>query len=117
MSPIYNIPYYSDPVILGTPVYWYGLSAQLKAFIDRWYAFSHPKYASRVKGKSVILIAAFEETDSSAADGLVTMIDKTAKYLKCEFSAKLLVTAGPKGIVKENPHAMKKAYDLGLGLK
>jgi len=117
MSPIYSTLYDSDPVILGTPVYWYGPSAQLKAFIDRWYAFSHPKFAQRMSGKSLILIAAFEEPTSSAADGLVIMIDKTAKYLKCEFSKKLLVSAGAKGIVKQNPHAMKQAYDLGLGLK
>lgn len=68
-------------------------------------------------GKSLILIAAFEEPNSSVADGLVTMMDRTAKYLKCELSAKLLVSAGAKGIVKQNPHAMKRAYDLGLGLK
>lgn len=117
MSPIYNTLYDSDPVILGTPVYWYGPSAQLKAFVDRWYAFSHPKYVGRMRGKTLILIAAFEESNSSAADGLVTMIDKTAKYLKCEFSKKLLVSAGAKGIVKQNPHAMEQAYNLGLELK
>jgi multimeric flavodoxin WrbA len=117
MSPIYNTLYDSDPIILGTPVYWYGPSAQLKAFIDRWYAFSNPQYAGRMKGKNLILIAAFEESNYSTADGLVTMIDKTAKYLRCEFSKKLLVSAGAKGIVKQNPQAMRQAYDLGLGLK
>ena len=117
MSPIYSTLYDSDPVILGTPIYWYGPSAQLKAFIDRWYAFSHPKFAERMRGKHLILIAPFEETDSSAADGLVTMIEKTAKYLKCEFSDKLLVTAGPKGIVRQNQRAMEQAYNIGLRLK
>ncbi len=117
MSPIYKTLIDSDPIILGTPLYWYGPSAQLKAFIDRWYAFSHPKYADRMKGKSLILVAAFEENDPSVAEGLVSMIDRSAKYLRCEFSKKLLVTAGAKGIVKKNPQAMKQAYDLGLGLK
>ena len=117
MPPIYKTLYDSDPIILGTPVYWYGPSAQLKTFIDRWYAFSNPKFAGRMRGKSLILVAAFEEPDSSAADGLVTMIDKTAKFLKCEFSKKLLVTAGAKGIVRQNPSAMKQAYNLGFQLK
>jgi hypothetical protein len=67
-----------------------------------------------MKGKDLILITAFEESNSSAADALVTMIDRTAKYLKCEFSKKLLVSAGAKGIVKQNQPAMRQAYDLGL---
>jgi multimeric flavodoxin WrbA len=117
MSPIYNTLYESDPIILGTPVYWYGPSAQLKAFIDRWYAFSNPKQVGRMNGKSLILISAFEESDSSVADGLVFMMDKIAKYLKCEFSRKLLVSAGAKGVVKENPQAMTQAYNLGFELK
>jgi len=117
MSTLYNKIYESDAIILGTPLYWYGPSAQLKAFIDRWYAFSHPTFAHRMKGKRIVLVAPFEESDISASDALVGMIDKSLNYLKAKLFAKLLVTAEEKGIVKQNPEVMKRAYKIGLELK
>ena len=118
MSPLYSKLYDSDAIVLGTPLYWYGPSAQLKAFIDRWYAFSHPKYIRKMKGKKVVLVAPFEESDISAADPLVGMLTKSLDYLEAEFHAKLLVPgAGEKGAVRQNLEAMNQAYTIGLGLK
>jgi len=117
MSQIYDKLFDSDALVLGTPVYWYGPSAQLKAFMDRWYAFSHPKYIHRMKGKRVVLVVPLEESDTSAADPLVGMIKKSLGYLEAEFHAKLLVSAGEKGAVKKNLKVMNQAYKIGLGLK
>lgn len=117
MSPLYDKLFESDAIILGTPVYWYGPSAQLKTFIDRWYAFCHPKHVQKMKGKKFVLIAPLEETDKSAAQPLVNMIKKSLDYLDSKFHAKLIVSAGEKGEVKKNEQAMKEAYKIGLKLK
>ena len=117
MQPLYNKIYNSDVIILGTPLYWYGPSAQLKTFIDRWYAFSHPEHVGRVKGKKVILISTFEESNTSAADPLISMISKSLDYLEAKFHAKLLVSAGEKGAVKQNRRAMAEAYKIGFELR
>ncbi len=117
MIPLYTKLYESEAIVLGTPVYWAGPSAQLKTFIDRWFAFSHPPYLPKMKGKRVILIAPFEENDASVADPLVEMMIKSLDYLEMELSGKVLVTAGEKGAVKENSEAMKQAYTLGSELK
>jgi len=117
MSQLYNKIYDSDVIILATPVYWYGPSAQLKAFMDRWYAFSHPEFVDKMKGKKAILIAPFEESDISVSDPLVSMINKSMSYLKMELFRKLLVTAGTKGAVKQNAEAMNQAFKIGLELK
>jgi multimeric flavodoxin WrbA len=117
MSPLYSKLYDSDAIVLGTPLYWYGPSAQLKAFMDRWYAFSHPRFIHKMKGKKVVLVAPFEESDVSAADPLVQMFTKSLDYLEAEFHAKLLVSAGEKGAVKLDPEAMSQAYKIGLQLK
>ena len=117
MSPLYSKLFQSDIIVLGTPVYWYGPSAQLKSFMDRWYVFSHPKYVRKMKGKKVVLVAPFEESDVSAADPLVGMFTRSLDYLEAEFHAKLLVTAGEKGAVKQNVEAMSQAYKIGLSLK
>ncbi|MEM2942634.1 MAG: flavodoxin family protein [Candidatus Bathyarchaeia archaeon] len=117
MLPLYDKLFESDALVLGTPVYWYGPSAQLKAFIDRWYAFSHPKHIHRMKGKRVVLIAPLEETDTSAAKPLVDMIRKSLDYLEARFHSRMLVSAGEKGSVRANRKAMNRAYRIGSALK
>jgi len=117
MSALYNKLFDSDAVVLGTPLYWYGPSAQLKAFMDRWYAFSHPEHIHKMKGKKVVLIAPLEESETSAANPLVDMMAKSLDYLEAEFHAKLVVSAGEKGMVKQNSEAMKQAYKIGLELR
>ena len=48
----------SDIILLGSPVYFSDVSAQIKALIDRTYSLWHKKM---LKGKKVILIAAAAE--------------------------------------------------------
>lgn len=117
MSSLYDKLYESNIIILGTPLYWYGPSAQLKAFIDRWFAFSHPDHIHKMKGKKFILIAPLEESDISAAHPLMNMIAKSLDYMGAEFYKKLFVSVGDKGAIKKNLEAMKQAYGIGLGLK
>lgn len=117
MVPLYDKLFESDIIILATPVYWYGPSAQLKTFIDRWYAFCHPKHVQKMKGKKFVLIAPLEESDKSAAQHLVGMIKKSLDYLDSKLYAKLIVSAGEKGEVRKNEKAIKKAYKIGLKLK
>jgi multimeric flavodoxin WrbA len=58
----------ADGVVLCSPVYWYGLSAQTKAFFDRtfcYYAASYPDSArviERMSHKRIGLVLASEET-------------------------------------------------------
>lgn len=117
MSGLYAKIFESDILILGTPVYWYGPSAQIKAFIDRWYAFSHPKHILKMKGKKIVLIAPFEESDASAANPLVDMITKSINYLDAKFHSSLLVSIGEKGAIKQNKETMNRAYKIGKNLK
>ena len=117
MRDIYAKLFESDIIVLGTPVYWYGPSAQLKIFMDRWFAFSHPEYLSKMKGKKVILVAPFEEEDISVADPLVNMLVKSVSYLKVELYDKILVSVGEKGAIKENKKVMHQAYKMGLELQ
>ena len=117
MKKLYNKLFESEIIILGTPIYWYGPSAQCKAFLDRWYAFSHPKYILKMRGKKLILIAPFEESNTSVADPLLEMIIKSVNYLDMKFHGSLLVSVKEKGAIKQNLEAMKRAYMIGKELK
>jgi multimeric flavodoxin WrbA len=113
MTSLYTDLYESDIIIIGTPIYWYGPTAQVKAFIDRWYAFSHSDYVWKMKGKKFVLIAPFEESDLATADPCIAMLEKSLDYLKAELSERILVSVGEKGAIKQNVNVMKRAYNLG----
>ncbi len=118
MLPLYDKLYSSKVIILGTPIYWYGPSAQLKAFIDRWYAFSSSsQHLHKMEGKKIILVAPFEESTISTADPLVDMLIRSLNYLKSELYEKILVTAGEKGVIRQNTETMKRAYNIGRRLE
>jgi multimeric flavodoxin WrbA len=78
-------------VIFCSPVYWYGLSAQTKAFFDRtfcYYAASYPDSARVIDGmsrKRIGLVLASEETYPGASLGIVHQIQEFSCYTHSEF--------------------------------
>ncbi|CAM3411471.1 MULTISPECIES: flavodoxin family protein [Paenibacillus] len=81
----------ADGVVFCSPIYWYGLSAQMKAFFDRLFCY----YAASYKNSSVIsegmsnkrigLTLASEETYPGAALGIIHQIQEYARYTHSEF--------------------------------
>lgn len=77
-------------VVFCSPVYWYGLSAQMKAFFDRtfcYYAASYPRSAEVVAGmskKRIGLALASEETYPGASLGIVHQVQEFARYTHSE---------------------------------
>jgi multimeric flavodoxin WrbA len=78
-------------VIFCSPLYWYGLSAQTKAFFDRtfcYYAGSYPDSARVIEGmsrKRIGLVLASEETYPGASLGIVHQIQEFSCYTHSEF--------------------------------
>jgi multimeric flavodoxin WrbA len=78
-------------VVFCSPVYWYGLSAQMRAFFDRtlcYYSASY-QYSSRIidgmSRKRIGLVLASEETHPSATLGIVHQIQEYSCYTHSEF--------------------------------
>jgi multimeric flavodoxin WrbA len=100
---------------LGTPVYWWGPTAQMKAFIDRWY-FLTDQHRGALEGKRAVLVAPFGDDDPETARHLVGMFAAAFKYLKMDFAGQILVTASEKGEVASNAAALEEARSLGQRL-
>jgi multimeric flavodoxin WrbA len=81
----------ADAVILATPLYWYGLSGQLKTFFDRLFCFiaaSEPDaetFVAGLMGKRLALMLASEESYPGAPLGVIHEIQEYARYTHCAF--------------------------------
>ncbi len=67
----------SDILVLGTPVYWWGPTAQFKAFLDRWYGVNREIFI----GKKTILAIPLEAENSVNAQPLIDMFKGIMDYL------------------------------------
>jgi multimeric flavodoxin WrbA len=76
--------------VLGTPVYWFGPTAQLKTFIDRWYGL---RFGNTVdfKGRRIILVVPMGDPELDVARHTVGMLTDTANWLDAEVIATLVV--------------------------
>jgi multimeric flavodoxin WrbA len=96
-------------VIFCSPVYWYGLSAQTKAFFDRtfcYYAASYPDSARVIDGmsrKRIGLVLASEETYPGASLGIVHQIQEFACYTHSEFVGVVRGVGNSRGEVTRDP--------------
>ena len=79
----------ADAVVFTMPVYWYSIPSQIKAVIDRMYAFCVA--GKDVAGKACSLIACCEEEDMTVLDGVRVPIERTAALLKWNMVGEVLV--------------------------
>lgn len=115
MQDLYKKILAADALIVGTPVYWWGPSAQLKTFIDRWYAFLGGK-AGSLSGKKLALICAMGDDNPATARHIEGMFGDILAYLRMEYAGQLAVTASGKGEAAQNAAALAEAKGLGMHL-
>lgn len=68
----------ADMVLFATPMYYFGMSSQLRATIDRFYAIDQ----RIMGGKQASLIATFWTTDLRKASGVVESYKNMLAYLR-----------------------------------
>ncbi|MCY3412831.1 MAG: flavodoxin family protein [Candidatus Heimdallarchaeota archaeon] len=103
-----------DIWVLGTPVYYWGPSAQFKAFLDRW--FGAGKYV-KFKGKDAILAIPLGSSNEYDAHHTVGMLEDSLNYVKVNLLATLLAAgAYEAGEIREQKHLLKKAKQAGIDM-
>lgn len=81
----------ADGFIAATPIYWYGSSAQLKAFFDRtfcYYAASYPRSEAVIEGmmgKRIGLVLSSEETFPMVSGAVICQIQEFSRYTRSTF--------------------------------
>jgi multimeric flavodoxin WrbA len=117
MQTLYSKIAQCDALILGTPVYWYGPTAILKCFLDRFVYFNCPANRGQVRGKSAVIAVPFEDTASDTANGVVDMFDKSLSYVEMKLVDKIIVPGVTKrGEVRGQKRVMDRCFKLGQQL-
>jgi multimeric flavodoxin WrbA len=114
MKNVYPKIMQSDIIVFGTPVYWYGPTALMKCFIDRFVFFNCPENRPAIQGKSAVIAVPFEEENPETADLLVRFFKRSLNYLEMRLLGKILVPGvGERGDILKKPARLEEAYELG----
>lgn len=103
----------SDMTVFVTPLYYFGFSAQLKAVIDRFYAFNG---ALAAKGLHTALITAAWDDNADMMDEVAAHYKKLCRYLRFTDRGMILATGcGTVSMTSRSPF-MRRAYELGKSI-
>ncbi len=113
----------ADVVAVASPIFFYGVTAQTKAFIDRcqalWarkYILKKPIAAGRSRRRGVFL-AIGGSKGSKIFEGVLLTMKYFFDALDVVFSRSLLYrSVDAKGQILEHPTALQEAYELGKEL-
>lgn len=110
----------AEGVILATPIYWYGMSGQLKAFFDRMFCYvagSYPNSAdvvTRMQGKRLGLLLSSEETYPTVAAGITQQVQEYCRYTRSNFVGVVHGIGNARGEVRVDPaDPLSAAYRFG----
>lgn len=99
----------ADVIVIATPVYFYGVSSQLKCLIDRL----HNPIRNTFQVKKLVLLSVAADTIPTVFDSIKTMYDSVLKYFSLENGGIITVPGvNRKGDILGSS-ALKEAYQLG----
>ncbi|WP_119459871.1 flavodoxin family protein [Rhodospirillaceae bacterium SYSU D60014] len=99
----------ADGIVAATPVYWYGMAAQLKAFFDRMFCYVAASYPQseevkrRMQGKRIGLLLSSEETYPTLFTGIVHQLQEYSRYTHSTFVGVVHGQGNARGEVERDP--------------
>lgn len=104
----------ADMLVFATPLYYYGMSAQLKTLIDRFCAFNAS--LTRKHMKSALLAAAWN-SDGRTFEALEAHYKSLVRYLDFQDTGMILGGGCGTPAMTRSSRYMRQAYELGKNLK
>ena len=106
-------------VIHSVPVYFWSMTAQMKAYLDRWCVFFDAEwrwqkiYYPKMRGKRIGLITVCGDPDVHAADPIIHSFKSTVDMTKMNWLGAVMASASDKGDIANNETALQEAFALG----
>lgn len=107
----------ADAIILASPIYWFTYTAQLKTFIDRWYALWNANHnVFRDKPFGVILTYGDSDLYTSGAINAIHTLETMFRFLQVHDVEWVYGTLMDIGDAQKDPEMLQKAYQMGKRL-
>ena len=105
----------ADTLVFVTPIYYYGMSGQMKTLLDRL----NPLYPSDYRFRNVYMLSVAAEEESHVPDRAVNGLQGWIEcFEKASFGGSLFCGGlNDPGAAEESEEAQRKAYDFGRGLR
>ncbi len=120
MDSIYPKLIEADRLIIASPIFFYGLTSQLKALIDRSQALWVRRYILKnlpEKSRKGAFIGVGATRGEKLFDGSILTVRYFLKSIGAQYKDELLIRGvDGKGKIKEHPTALTEAYELGRRL-
>lgn len=102
----------SDMIVFVTPLYYYGMSTQIKAVIDRF----HANNAKLAGNKKAMLFATSYGADDWTMEALKKNYESILRFMNWNDAGKLFATGCPVREVIEQTNFPNQAYELGKSI-
>lgn len=112
MSKLNDKLFESDIVVFVTPIYYFTMSAQIKAVVDRLHA-NNEKLSGN---KKAMLFAAAYGDDDGTVEGLQKTYEAILRYLNWENAGVLFAKGCPAREVVERTDYPQQAYEMGKNI-
>lgn len=109
----------SDCIIFGTPLYWWGPSAQIRIFMDRWVCrmrFDRAGFRAAMKGKKCVLAIPHGGERLSETRYLFGMMEESFEYMEMAYLGSIHAVAYKHQDTSQDKVALKHAFELGARL-
>lgn len=113
MQELYPLFCQADMIIYATPIYWWSVSTQLKAFMDRCYALGLVEGSFAGK-KAALLMTYGGELPNKGPDLVKTTYEEICDYRKMDLIHVYGVCTDDYMPVAENSKVLKDVYEMGL---
>ncbi len=106
--------------VLGTSVYWWSATAQMKLFVDRWFApWIHPETRTVFSQRVAVIVTPLGDTDARVARHTTGMFGDIFAFLGIPIAATVVApNVGGSGIESgadalKRPELLQAAHDAG----
>jgi len=108
----------ADGIVVASPIYFFSVNAQMKAYLDRLYAVFGGGRFDALKGKHAALALTYGDPDplSSGAANALGMFRDAGRFLGLEIAGCVHAACGEAGEIRSNPKALTAAEALGRKL-
>lgn len=113
----------ADGVVFATPIYWYGVSGQLKTFLDRIFCYiaascpENEQIIGDLCGKQIALVLSSEESYTGVSLGILHEMQEYARYTHSTLIGIVQGNGNKRGDVLKDPNnPIERARNLGRQL-